>query len=47
MFRNPDLSDLLETFPTVGHSLMDVVNYEGNDFVKTFDLNFSVSVKES
>ena len=39
--RSPDVSDLVETFPSLGQSLMDIKNYDGDNFVDTFDLNFT------
>ncbi len=41
--RTPDLSDLAETFPSVGHSLEELLKYNGDNFTTTFDLNFTVS----
>ncbi len=43
--RTPDLSDLAETFPSVGHSLEELLKYNGDNFTTTFDLNFTVSFK--
>ncbi|XP_064386075.1 probable E3 ubiquitin-protein ligase HERC4 isoform X2 [Halichondria panicea] len=40
---SPDLSDLVETFPSVGHGLEELLKYDGDDFTSTFDLNFTIT----
>lgn len=44
MHRSPNLSDVIETFPSVGHSLQQLLDYEGDNFATTFYLNFTVSI---
>lgn len=42
LYRSPDLSDLLETFPSVGHSLKQIMDHQRDNFTDTFNLDFTV-----
>lgn len=38
-----DLSDLRELSPTLANSMQQILEYNGEDFEETFDLNFEIS----